>query len=332
MPHKLRIGVVSGGMSSEREVSLKSGAQVRAALSREFLVTDLRLSPGGEWLSVGRKSRRLRVTGPRNDLLQFDAIFLALHGKYGEDGRVQSLLELAGVPYTGSGVLASALAMDKQRTMEALRDDMSMPKWIALKKLPVGSGWIALHRQILRFLRYPCVVKPNEAGSSVGVTIAGERNEMEKAVREAFCEDKAVLVQEFIRGREVTCGVLGNSDQTELLALPPVEIKTGRRFFDYDAKYSAPDTQEICPAPLSKREAARLSELAKIAHRRLGCAGLTRSDFIFSKGTFYFLETNTIPGLTEASLCPKEARAAGIPFPEFLARQIRLALLRFGKK
>lgn len=329
---KIKVGVVSGGLSSEREVSLRSGAQVRAALAGRFAVSDIRIEPDGEWIRAGGTGyRKLSIAGSRSDLRKFDVLFLALHGKYGEDGRVQALLDLAGVPYTGSGVLASALAMNKRRTMELLAPDLRIPRWIALESLPAKSGFAKLHRSVARGVGYPCVVKPNEAGSSVGIAIAENAEGLRKALRVALREDSVALIQELIRGRELTCGVMGNTGQTILEALPPVEIRTGRKFFDYDAKYSAPDTEEICPAPLTKQEAGRLAELAKLAHTKLGCDGLTRSDFILSRDVFYFLETNTIPGLTETSLCPKEAQAAGIPFPEFLARQIRLALLRFRK-
>ena len=332
--------VLCGGPSSEREVSLKSGTQVAKALPRNrFAVTAVEIGKTGEWLlrskpmeTIGAKSssaKGLTLFDPNRGLahtknLPFDVAFIAMHGKFGEDGTVQTILELLGLPYTGSGPLASGIGMDKLKTLEIVATrGVPVPQTIDLRRIPKPSET----KRILTKIGLPCVVKPNAAGSSVGVTIVRKPEELIPAIRKSLEEDSLVLVQEFIRGRELTCGVIGNANEEKITALPPVEIIPDREFFDYEAKYNSPGTQEICPAHISAATTHKIQTLAKIAHQAIGCDGLTRSDFILtSQGKLVFLEINTIPGLTEASLCPKEAQAAGIPFGEFLSRQIELAL------
>ncbi len=315
---KIRIGVLMGGTSNERAVSLLSGAQVLKNLSRDLYdVSKIEITKDGKWFLNNKTF--LTILPDRDLKKRFDVIFIALHGTFGEDGKVQSILDTLQIPYTGSGALPSALGMNKAKTMELLAmHKIRMPQTISLRKNDKTTPAIT----------FPSVVKPNAAGSSVGVSIVKDKKSLIPALRKAFKEDKKALVQEYIEGRELTCAVIGNSANSDLVALPPIEIVSPGTFFDYRAKYLSKKTQEICPAPIDKKNSAELIRLSKKVHATLGCDGLTRSDFILSKNDnkLYFLEINTIPGLTEASLCPKAAKAAGISFPKFLDKQIQLAL------
>jgi len=333
---KIRVAVVCGGLSSERDVSLKSGEQVAKSLPRKiYNVSKIEITKDGRWL-LGKKSLTLfdpKAGIAQNDLKRFDVVFVALHGKFGEDGKVQAILDVLGVPYTGSGALASALGMHKEKTNEIIQSaGVLVPKFVSLSQRNAKNMRL-IRITVRRDIGYPCVVKPNESGSSVGITIVQNEKGLEEAIHEAFLEDASILIQKYIRGKELTCAVMGNSGTTALHALPIVEIIPDGIFFDYNAKYLSKKTQEICPANVNKRITRKVQELSKIVHQALGCDGLTRSDFILtSGGKLYFLEINTIPGLTEASLCPKEARAAGMSFGEFLDRQISLALLKTSQK
>jgi D-alanine-D-alanine ligase len=220
--------------------------------------------------------------------------------------------------------------MNKMRTLEIVgMHGVKTPKFMVLRSLPAKKDVVALERKVARSIGYPCVVKPNESGSSVGISIVRKKGNLLEALRKAFKEDRIVLIEKYIKGMEVTCAVVGNTGETELVALPPIEIVSAGEFFDYDAKYFSAKTQEICPARLTKAQTAKLQMLAQKAHAVIGCDGLSRSDFILtSRGKFYFLEINTIPGLTEASLAPKAATVHGMPFPKFLDMQIELALTK----
>lgn len=339
--NKIKIAVVAGGLSNEREVSLKTGKQIFSGLSADKYDKNLiNIDQNGRWfLDMGEfkkikhktKNRSLVIMHPEkgiksNDLKKYDLIFLALHGKFGEDGKIQSILDLLDIKYTGSGVLASALCMNKEKTMSFLRGSgIKTPKFLFFSdKDKIDLELI--DQKINEKIKYPCVVKPNESGSSIGISIVKSFVELKKSVEMAFLEDSSILIEEFIGGREFSCGVLGNSNKTELLALPPVEIISDNDFFDYNAKYFSKNTQEICPANISLKDTEKIQNIAKKAHEILGCEGLTRSDFILKGKEFYFLEINTLPGLTEQSLCPKEAKATGMSFEEFLDEQIKLAI------
>ncbi len=342
---KINIAVVCGGLSNEREVSIKSGRQVFNNLSnKKYNKSLVEIAKNGSWVI---KENNLKLNSKKslnksltimhqdqgivkNDLKEFDVIFLALHGKFGEDGRIQSILDILKIPYTGSGVLASALAMNKIKTFEFLtQQNITTPNFLSLNNKNINLEEV--DKLILQKIKYPCVIKPNESGSSIGITIVNSFSNLKKAIQKAFKEDNSILIEEFIKGREMTCGVLGNSKQTKLEALPPVEIIPGNEFFDYDSKYFSKQTKEICPAKISKNITQKIQNLSKKIHNLLGCDGLTRSDFILKNNKFYFLEINTIPGLTEVSLCPKEVKAIGISFNEFLDMQIELAIKKYAK-
>ncbi len=341
--NKLKIAVISGGLSNERDVSIKTGQQIFHNLSDEkYDKFFIEISKDGKWLLSDDNlklrtkyiTKSLVIMHPdkgivENDLNNYDVVFLALHGKFGEDGKIQSLLDILGVPYTGSGVLASAIGMNKIKTIEFIRGlKIKIPNFLSLFNKN-NIDLLEIDRQIKKNIKYPCIVKPNESGSSIGVSIVQSFKDLKIAIDVAYNKDEQILIQEFILGREITCGVLGNSHRTKLEVLPPIEVIAKNTFFDYNAKYFSKETQEICPAKISKEHIDRIMLLAKKIHERLGCDGLTRSDFILRDNEFYFLEINTLPGLTEQSLCPKEAKVAGMTFSEFLNKQIQLATVPF---
>ncbi len=313
--NKLKVSIICGGFSNEREVSLKSGLGVADALSPEkYDINIVELGDDREW----HKNNKAFIEQTP------DLVFIALHGKYGEDGTIQSILDDLNIPYTGSNAQVSRLAMDKKATIETVESiGIQVPQSILSGKNIQNSEEIS----------FPCVVKPNESGSSIGVSIVDTKDELNSALEIAFKEDDRVLIERYIKGREFTCGVLGNSDDEELIVLPLVEIIThDEAFFDYEAKYNSRTVEEICPAQIDKEVSDKIQELSKKIHRHLGCDGLTRSDFILSEdGQIYFLEINTIPGMTQVSLVPKEAAAAGMSLGEFFEKQVELALKKYFK-
>jgi D-alanine-D-alanine ligase len=301
------VAVLMGGRSAEREVSLHTGEQVAAALAeRGFRVTSIDAADDD---FIGQ----LRAAAP-------DVVFVCLHGRFGEDGTVQGLLELLDLPYVGSGVLASALAMNKlmsKRIYEA--EGLRTPQWLTLRRgdvLDVVSVTSALGPKT--------VVKPASEGSAIGVTIVHEPGELAAAVDEAFAHDEVVIIERFEPGAEVTVGVLGNEDP---IALPTLEIVPEHEFYDYESKYVPGMSTHIIPARVDEAAREECARLALEAHRALGCSGMSRSDTIVTPdGTVWLLETNTIPGMTATSLFPDAAAAAGIPFPELCEQLVGLAL------
>ena len=307
----MRVAVLSGGRSAEREVSLRSAAQVQAALGR-----------------VGHEGHLVDLDGDTWDVLRdggFDCVFVALHGRLGEDGTVQGMCELLDLPYTGSRVLASALSIDKTRTNRLLAGaGLAVPDF---EELEGGAGVTseAVERLVAAY-GLPLVVKPVREGSTVGLTIARDEDQVASGLVLAGRYDRRVLVQRCITGVEVTIGVLATPD---VQVLPTLEITYENETYDYDAKYTAGKSHHIIPARLAEpvREAA--CEAAGCAFRTLGCEGMGRVDFMVdAAGTPWVLEVNTVPGLTELSLLPDAARAAGVEFPELCDRQVRHAVAR----
>jgi D-alanine-D-alanine ligase len=305
---KLSVALLSGGISSEREVSLNSGNQVFAALDK--------------------KKYDVRRYDPKTDLQRLvadapkiDAAMIILHGPFGEDGTVQGLLDLLDIPYQGSGVLGSAVAMNKLMSKQLYQQaGLPVPSYLALKRPDtVDAAGIAAR------LGLPVVIKPVQGGSSVGMSIVRSEKDLPGAIRKAFDYDTEVLVEAFIDGIEVTGGVLGNSDPE---ALPLIEIipDKSHEFFDYEAKYTAGVTQEICPARIDADLAEKARTYAVMAHQALGCKGYSRTDLMLRGRDLFVLETNTIPGMTATSLFPQAAAAAGLPFGQLLDRLIELSL------
>lgn len=335
MNERIKVAVIGGGYSNERDISLMTAEQIAAALPADkYDVSLIEITPEKVWLlrddfkqlTAEQTGTELVALDPKDPSLKnsADVVFIALHGKFGEDGRIQAIFDMLEIPYTGSGVLASALGMNKAKCQEILKHyQINIPKFLLLNNLP---DLYELDAIINETIKYPAVVKPNESGSSVGISIVKDKEQLEKAIVEAFTHDSKVMIQQFIKGRELTCAVLGNSVDNELQALPPIEIVAHAEFFDYQAKYFSQDTEEICPAPISRELTVEIQKQAKMAHLALGCDGLSRSDFIMKDDKLYFIEINTIPGQTSASLSPKAAKAAGLSFPEFIEKQIQLAL------
>jgi D-alanine-D-alanine ligase len=331
----VKIAVLMGGTSSERDVSLASGLRIAQALrERGHSVVSIDTTKGA--LSKGEEVAALTkgvldTEPPKLDALQqigstsltswrdtteqardADVVFLALHGGQGEDGTVQALLDLTGVPYTGSGILGSALAMDKDLSKKLFQEaGVPTPKWLMA---PASID------AVKKAIGFPVIVKPSKQGSTVGLSIVREPAELAGAISEAFKYDDEVMVEEFIPGRELTVGVLGAE------ALPVGEIKPKHEIYDYECKYTKGMAVEEFPAKLTPSETTEVQRLALAAFRALKLRGYARIDFRMSTdGTFYCLEANTLPGMTELSLIPQAAAARGIPFPELCERIVKLA-------
>lgn len=307
--HK-RIGVLMGGPSAEREVSLNTGKAIVAALEEKgYQVAGIDLDPA-------RFVEQLREN-------RIDIVFNALHGLFGEDGKLQGALEMLGVPYTGSGVLASAMAMDKAISKRLfMTADIPTPRYLLLQRSD-GAGEEIL-QSILAEFEPPFVVKPSTQGSTIGLTIVQQEEELLTALEKAFSYDPAVLVEEFIDGSELTVGILGGKKPQ---ALPIVEIVPYSGIYDYHAKYTKGATEYFVPARIDEETAKRTQEVALAAFDLLGCSGVARVDVRLDPSNHpYVLEVNTIPGMTATSLVPKAAAAAGVSFPELCERILLLTL------
>ena len=322
MKKKLKIGVLMGGTSAEHEISLNTGTNVLENLNTsKYEATAIKITKDGRWL-VGGKQNNLEKA-----FNGFDVIFNALHGTFGEDGRVQALMEYYGAKYTGSGITASALAMDKLRSREIFKlSGLAVPKTLKIRK---GENYQALLNVfVTKVTNFPVVVKPCSNGSSVGVFIVNDQVQLDKALKNAFQIEKKVLVEEFIEGREVTCGVLDNFSDQPVSALPVTEIIPKRRhkFFDYNAKYKTGHSDEITPARLDEDTAKRIQEIAVKAHQLLGCRAYSRTDMIVSGDKIYILEINTLPDLSSRSLFSKAVQVSGLTLAGLLDKIIQSSL------
>jgi D-alanine-D-alanine ligase len=352
---RLRVGVLFGGRSGEHEVSLISAASVIQALDPEkYEAVPIGITKDGRWLAgtaahkmlpdVLRSGERVMlsadpnvaalvpVSNSRTDALRVDVVFPVLHGTYGEDGTVQGLLDLAGLPFVGSGVLGSAVGMDKD-----------MQKRLFLQaKLPVGdflaitrAAWEKSRGKVLSAIRkkfrFPVFVKPATLGSSVGMTKAHDAKELAAAMDLAAEFAQKILVERAIRGREIEVSVLGNEDPKASI---PGEIVPHREFYDYAAKYLEEGTRLLIPAKLNRAQVKRFQEYAVRAFRALECLGMARVDFFLEQRTGRILlnEINTIPGFTSISMYPKLWEASGLPYRELLDRLIELALAQHREK
>lgn len=305
---KLTIALLSGGISSEREVSISSGDQVYDALDHNKY-------------DVIRYDPKTDLPQLVADASKIDAALIILHGPYGEDGTVQGLLDLLDIPYQGSGVLGSSLGMNKLASKYLYETSgLLVPSYVVIGKKDTLDADACVQR-----LGLPLVVKPVGSGSSVGISIVKSKDLLKEAVDKAFEQDSMVLIEAHIDGIELTGGVIGN-DQLE--ALPIIEIVPSESFdfFDYEAKYTAGATNEICPARINDVMTKKSQEIAKTAHKALFCKGYSRTDMILKDQDIYVLETNTIPGMTATSLLPLAAGEAGIPFDQLLDRLIELSI------
>ena len=305
---RLKIALLSGGISSEREVSLNSGRQVYDALDKTRY-------------DIVRYDPKTDLPDLVANAGNIDAALVILHGPYGEDGTIQGLLDLLGIPYQGAGVLGSAVAMNKLVAKRLYAQaGLKIPPYCVVRRGPIPElGGCVQH------LGLPIVVKPVAGGSSIGIAIAFTEKELREAVEEAFVYDTQVLLEHYLEGTEVTGAVLGNDDPQ---ALPLIEIVPGEghTFFNYAAKYTAGQTEEICPARLSDALTEAAQGCAVRAHEALFCRGYSRTDMIIQQDEIYVLETNTIPGMTATSLFPQAAAEAGLDFTRLMDRLIALSL------
>jgi D-alanine-D-alanine ligase len=330
----MKIAVLMGGTSAEREVSLASGLAIVKALrekghevsavdtARGFIAADQESGLLPEGVHAAPPADMDDAISPMQlaDVPQLrgaDVAFLALHGGQGEDGTVQALLELLGVPYTGSGPLGSGIAMDKDVSKRLLRDAQvpTLP-WRVARAPEFGYDADTIDDLI----GTPLIVKPSRQGSSVGLTIVDDMGQLRAAVDEASRYDTEVMIERFVKGRELTVGILGDQ------ALPPVEIRPKKGIYDYESKYTPGMTEYLCPAPLDTEMVAQVQAYAMRAFRVLKLRGYARIDFILAKEQLWCLEANTLPGMTATSLLPKGAKAVGIEFPDLCERIVNLAV------
>jgi len=356
--HKLRVVLLFGGRSGEHEVSLNSAQSIFKAIDRNrYDVETIGINKQGQWFwgvvpatllkegfpPADQSHQVTLVIDPTNphfialdaDPLpnegKFDLIFPVLHGPYGEDGTLQGLLEMANVPYVGSGVLGSSLGMDKDR-MKAVFHEQELPqaRYVTLLRSDLLSRRDTCLDDIETKIGYPCFVKPANLGSSVGISKAHHREELSTALDVATVFDRKIVVEENITGQEIEVAVLGNDRPKASI---PGEVKPAHEFYTYEAKYSNIGSSLLIPAPLEESIIARLKEMAVEAFRAVEASGLSRVDFFVTSNNEIFLnEINTLPGFTEISMYPKLWAASGIPYSELINRLISLGLERFQDK
>jgi D-alanine-D-alanine ligase len=311
---KLCIALLAGGKSGEREVSLSGAAIFEKALDPDKF-TIKRYDPACDLADLARDSKEI------------DFAFILLHGLFGEDGSVQGMLDLLGIPYQGSGILGSAVAMDKNLAKILYRlEGIPVADWQLVTSVDEGQS-----EQLAATLGLPLVIKPVRDGSSLGLTIARSVDDVKDGVAQALENDARVMVEKYIDGREITVSVLGNEDPEPM---PVIEIVPGDgyEFFDYNAKYLPGASKEICPAEISPEHTARAQEYGVKAHKVLQLHGYSRSDMIIAEDdTIYILETNTIPGMTQTSLLPQSAAAHGLDYPQLLEKLIELGMAVKGR-
>lgn len=356
--HKLSVVLLFGGRSGEHEVSLNSAQSIFKAIDRNrYSVETIGINKQGQWFwgvlpeqiikegfpSADQACQVTLVIDPTNPhfialdggLLpnqgQFDLVFPVLHGPYGEDGTLQGLLEMANVPYVGSGVLGSSLGMDKDRMKAVfLEKNLPLARYVTVLRSEFLNGSEACLNDIEVNIGYPCFVKPANLGSSVGISKAHHREELLDALKTAAIFDRKIVVEETINGREIEVSVLGNDAPEASL---PGEVKPAHEFYSYEAKYSNIGSSLLIPAPLDESIIKRLQEMAIEAFRAVEASGLSRVDFFVTPQNELFLnEINTLPGFTEISMYPKLWEATGIPYSELIDRLISLGMERFKDK
>lgn len=339
----MNIALIVGGISSEREVSLTSGRAILKALrenghkvsvidpiygdnevTEEKIFKDLvsKEYPTKDVMEKLLRESRRKVMDCINSSLfdDIDIAFLGLHGKYGEDGRIQTLLELRSIKYTGSDVLSSAIAMDKDVTKMIFRNNgIPTADWIMLSKKDIVDV-----KGILSKIKLPFVIKPNDEGSTVGLTIVYNESEIEKAIEHAFKYTDKIMIEKYVKGRELTVSIVGD------IAYPLIEIKPKEGFYDYLHKYTKGMTEYICPAEIRKDISEKAQRLALRAYQSLGCSVYSRVDFLLNdKDELYCLEVNTLPGMTELSLVPKAVKVKGMEFNTLIENIIALSLKKY---
>jgi D-alanine-D-alanine ligase len=323
---KKNIAIVSGGDSGEYEISIKSGFIVEKYLDKEKYNTYPVVIRGNEWYH--RCSHNNEYEIDKNDFslpmigekVKFDCVFIAIHGTPGEDGKLQGYLDMVGIPYTSSDHVTSALTFNKHFTKLVIQN-MGVK---TARSLMIQKSDPFTPIEILKTLHLPLFIKPNNGGSSVGMSRVNKSEDLGAAISKAFKEDDQILVEEFIRGREITCGVF--KSRGEIVPLPVTEVISKKEYFDFEAKYNPALSEEIVPANIPEKTYAECQQRSVVLYRQLNCKGVVRFDYIFNDEGLYFLEVNTVPGLTEASIVPKMARSHGLPLDQLFGLLVEEAL------
>lgn len=336
---KLKLGVVFGGMSTENEVSCISGASIIKNLNKEkYDIYPIYIDKNGQWFKANNLQNKLPISNIIEYLKSLDVIFPVLHGLYGEDGTIQGLFELIKKPYVGCGVLASSVGMDKIYSKIVFsKAGLNQAKCIYIRKY--NDKYIYINDEfdekildlnevsdlVLERLKFPMFIKPSNSGSSVGISKASDKKELEEAIVEAAKYDRKILVEQGIKGREVECAVFGNED---VITSCVGEIKAADEFYSYDAKYNNQESKTLIPAEISEDKAKEIQKLAVKAFKAIDGKGLSRVDFFIEEGTekIYINEINTLPGFTSISMYPKLFEQIGISYSELLDKLIELAL------
>jgi len=356
MNKKINLAVVFGGRSGEHEVSLSSARGVMKNLDREkYNVVPIAITKGGNWLIGDKGAQYLKMNEDKigkegaisledsqklvtikdseksisnyaeGELKEkIDLVFPILHGPFGEDGRLQGMLDMLGVPYVFSGVLAHAIGMNKPKSkIIAAKAGVPVPEDIVLKKVENYDL-----DELIEKLSLPMMVKPSELGSSVGISLAKTKEDLEKGIRDSFSHGDEVILEQYIKGREFTVTVMGNDDP-KVLAITEI-IPLISEFYDYKAKYEDGGSKHVCPAEISKDDEEKLKRYAESTFKSIGCNDLARIDFLWSEKArdYYFTDINTIPGMTPTSLAPEAAKLAGMNFTQFLDKLIEGAMKR----
>jgi len=308
----MKIGVLIGVKSTEKEIAMKTAKNIISALKvKGYEFCEIPIDE-----NIVENIKREKI----------DVAIISAHGLYGEDGTIQGLLELLGIPYVGSGVLASALALNKVMAKKIfLFHKIPTPKWIEISKKDMETKDLEKILENIKELKKPWIVKPSNQGSTIGLSVANNKDELIKALEYAFKFDQYILIEEFIKGKEITASIY---DVENTICLPLIEIIPKTGFYDYQTKYTPGLSEHIIPARLSEETYKKAQELGVLAHQALGCRHLSRVDMIVEEDTqnIYVLEVNTIPGMTETSLYPESAKAFGIEFPDLIDSFIKSAL------
>lgn len=325
------IAIICGGDSGESVISLQSAHMIQQNIDKEKYNPYLIFLNKQKWVLIDDKNNEFNVD--KNDFsvlvnnkkITFDCAFIAIHGTPGEDGKLQGYFELIGLPYTGSDVLSSAITFNKN----ICKDLASFYGILSAKSVLINAKNRIYLRKILAEVKLPVMVKPNKGGSSIGTSKVSDESKLEPAIKEALEQDDEVLVEEFIEGRELTCGVIKHDSVTTVFPLTEIVKKVD--FFDYEAKYDKEEkfAQEITPAKVTEKVETMVKSTASYLYAKFNCNSMVRFDFIYSRSKLYFLEVNTIPGLTEASIVPKQAQALGISPKDLYTMAIEDALKRF---
>jgi D-alanine-D-alanine ligase len=323
---KIKVVLFMGGDSGEYEVSMASSKQIKNHLDPEKYKVYPVLIRGGNWLYTNESGEQIPFDRNTHSLMiggehvKFDCAFIAIHGTPGEDGKLQGYLDIAGIPYTTCDVTTSALTFNKYFCNDLAKQyGVKVAATIIIRQ---GETWNA--DLLVKEVGLPCFIKPNKAGSSVGVSKVYDIAGFEIAINKAFAEDDEVLVQQFIKGREMACGVFTNKGEVEVF--PVTEVVSKNDFFDYQAKYTEGLASEITPAPITKEQSSECRQLTEYMYRKFNCKGVVRFDYFLTDNEWWFLEVNTVPGFSSESIIPKQAKAAGYELKQFFGALVDEAM------